>query len=207
MVAAAIVNWRLIGPLAAIVVGLGVYVFVFDQTQLSSGDLRSRNSTLLPSFIVTKVTRIEIAHGGKRLAFVRSGLDPGAHTLGQWHMVHPRKTAIDKQAIDALIAELEWMEPTRLLQGINERDREQFGLTHPWIRLSYWVRQRRHFLVIGKKEPRSLGYYAQTDDRTVAYVVSPEFVARLTMQAQDYLAKREAEAEADAGTPSEAPPP
>lgn len=203
VVAAAIVNWRLIAPLAALVLGLGVYVFVIDQTRLSSDELQSRKGTLLPSFVVTKVTRIEIAHRGKRIAFVRRGFDPAAHKPGQWQMVQPTATGIDKQAFDTLISELEWVEPNRRLDGITERDRTQFGLAQPWVRLSYWVQQRRHVLLIGKKEPRSLGYYAQADDNEVAYVVNAEFVSRLTMQGKDYLVKPDAMLEA--GTPIELP--
>lgn len=191
-------SWRLIVPLAVIALGLAAYITFVEHHTLSSGQLQSRKETLLPTFMVQEVSRIQIAHRGKRIIFVRKHVNPAVHTAGQWRMVYPKQAALDKQAIDTLVSELEWMEPLRRLQALSKQDRTQFGLETPWIRLSYWVKGRRYILAIGRKDFRSQGYYAQGDDLSVAYVVNEEFVQHLKQDAAHYLPQ--AQPASDAGS-------
>ncbi|MCB9667335.1 MAG: DUF4340 domain-containing protein [Myxococcales bacterium] len=191
-------NWRWIAPLGLLAIGLGAYIFLVEHRTLSRTVLDERKGALLPAFVVDKVSRIEIARHGQRIAFVRKFSPSGAPNVARWNMIYPRHSALDKQAIDTLISELEWVEPLRRLNAIGPRDLDRFGLALPRLRVRFWVLGKPHRLVVGIKEPRGQGYYALGDDRAVAFVVGKEFVETLARPSSAYVQRAEVPA-SDAG--------
>lgn len=174
--------------LTAIAGSLLAFIFFFERHELSSADLEARRGKLLETFLRDRVDRIEITRGKERVLLVKAPGPEGGE--GEWRLEAPLSSEIDGNAIDTLLAALEWAQPRRVLEGIDADDRKRFGFDAPRVKVTYRVANRTTTFVIGEDDPMEGGFYLRVDDGTRAYVVGKDVFEAVDHGADHFRSKK-----------------
>ncbi|MGD8862843.1 MAG: DUF4340 domain-containing protein, partial [Myxococcales bacterium] len=164
--------------------GLLAYILVVDEGTLSTRELEQREHSVLPEFIRDKVSRIEVERDGVTTVLSRElgSMDEA----GLWHVEQPYAALADKDAVDTLIGELEWMDARRRLQGVTEADRRSFGFDEPRYRVFFTVGKERIEVLVGRQDPKGEGFYVRGRDPQKAFVVGKDLTEALDHAPEHY---------------------
>jgi hypothetical protein len=175
--------------LAVVACGLLGYIVFFERGSLTSGELDKRKADALPEFVRDRVTKLEVQRKGVWTVLER-GPDPDNDLdLGGWKLVSPLRADADQDAVEDLLAALEWMSVRRRLGELNAEDRARFGFDTPRVRVRFTVGRGRYSLVVGNPAPGGEGVYVQGSDPSVAHVVGRDLIESLRRDPGDYHTK------------------
>jgi hypothetical protein len=181
-------NKRTTIVLGAVAVGLLAFILFHERHLLSSRDMEGRHDRLLERFVRDEVTRIDIERGGQRISLVHEREDED-DVLGTWNLVEPVQAPADENTVESLLGSLEWANARRTIEGIDDGDRERFGLVEPELQAWFTVKKERVPIAIGSADPTEGGRYVQLDDPTVVYVVGKDFTEALDRDAGHFRSK------------------
>ncbi len=165
--------------LGVIAAALLAFILLHERDMLSSAEIEQRKNRVLTTFVRDRVTRVEIVRKGKSVVLERAP-DPALEdALGPWKQSAPMQVAVDQEAIDVLLGELEWLQPRRVIENLSAEDQKRFGFDKPRIEVRYAIGKQRGVLLVGHDEPTGLGLYARGDDTDVAYIVGKDLFEAL----------------------------
>lgn len=165
--------------LGVIAAALLAFILLHERDMLSSADIEKRKHHVLTRFVRDRVTRVEIRRNGKAVVLERAP-DPALEgTFGPWKESAPMQVAVDQEAIDVLLGELEWLQPRRVIENLSAEDQQRFGFTKPRMEVRYALGKQRGVLLVGNDEPTGLGLYARGDDTDKAFIVGKDLFEAL----------------------------
>ncbi len=173
--------------LAAIALGLLAYILLIEKDTLSSRELQKREHSVLPEMIRDKVDHIEIQRKGVSTVLERR-LEV-TDEAGLWRVTAPYEARADRDAVDTLLGELEWMDARRLLTDLSDADRKRFGFDNPRYRVRFRVGSLEVTALVGNESPRGDGIYVQGRDRKRAFIVGKDLVEALDKEPEHYHTK------------------
>lgn len=180
--------------LAGIVAVLAVFILVWEQHQVTSGETSEREGRLLPTFVRDRVRRLEITRGGKKIVLERpEPAEPGE--MVDWRMKSPVDVAADDDAVDSVVGALEWLDARRTVGETSEADRRRFGLDRPRVRVSYTLSGGTTGTLIVGGPAEGEGVYVQAGD-AIVHVVGQDLFEALDHDANHFRDKRIAEVRA-----------
>ena len=179
---------RAIWGLFAVVVALIAYIFIFERSSITSGELIERKARALPTFVRDRVTEFDIERGGDKLVLKRVDLEQG--DLSPWLLGETGKVEADQDAVDAVLGELEWLSARRTLTDVTDKDLKQFGLDKPRGRIGYKVGSARYVVALGSSDVHDENVYARLDDETTVLVVPKTVVEALDHDRDHFRSKR-----------------
>jgi hypothetical protein len=166
---------------AAVLLG---YILIVERGSLSSGELEQRKDSALPQFVRQHLSKLEIQRKGKTVVLERdpNDLDEG----GLWHVGAPYRAKADRDAVESLIGELEFLDARRKIEHVSAEDRKRFGFDTPRYRVWFTVGKLRVPVLVGNESPRGDGVYLRGADPSVAFVVGKDLAETLDHDARDY---------------------
>jgi hypothetical protein len=168
--------------LAVIALGLSLWVGLVETGLLTSGELDARRGRVIERFVRPRVEDVIIEREGEgAIALHRERAeDLDALELGHWTITEPVAVDADQDAVDQLLGSLEYLEARRTLEGIDDADRQTFGLVAPRARVRFTVAGDQVTVSVGGDDPRGQGVYVAVDDRpTHAWIVGRDFLEAL----------------------------
>jgi len=174
--------------LAGIAAALLAFILIFEQGSLTSSELDERRGRLLAAFVRPRVTELEIKRGDQRVALRRERQEE--EELGEWKMTSPVESAVDQDAVDALLGSLEWADARRTLTDVSDEDLSQFGLDTPRIEAWFTAGRQRVRIRLGADDPQATGLYARVDDERTAFVVGRDLFEALDHDAAHFRSKQ-----------------
>jgi hypothetical protein len=146
-------NATLIG--LAVVLALLAGLALLDRTRPSSDQAAHTRRRILPDFVRAQASHIELARrDGRKVTLV--------HEATGWWLAEPRRRA-DDDAVEALLAVLEFGQVERRATVADAEARKRFGLDPPLVTISVGA----HVLRVGEDGPVHGVYLLRDDDREV----------------------------------------
>src|SRR5262245_3655122 len=112
------------GITVAMLLGLGLYIFLADEKTTGEGFLLKEFN--VAGYKDSDITALEIQRGGETLAFVRA--------KDRWRMTKPVEARIDGFAVDSIVRDL--LKARREEKGVEIRDKKTHGLESPSVRVT-----------------------------------------------------------------------
>lgn len=172
---------------AVIAASLLAFILIFERGTPSSGELERRKDSALPGFVRDRVSKLEIQHAGKLTVLTRQVADDDAEP--SWQVEAPYRAKADREAVDGLLSELEFLNPRRRLENISAADRAQFGFESPRFRVWFTLGGTRTRLLVGKASPRGDGVYVEGTVAGTALIVDEKITHTLAQEPTAYHAK------------------
>jgi hypothetical protein len=169
-------------------VGLLAFIFLYERGTVSSKELNERKGRVFPNFVRNSVRQLEIERKGATVVLSR-GKKPDEIELGMWVVDKPFSAKADQDKVDAALGAVEWVNAKRTLTRIGDDDRKRFGFDKPTLRVWYTLDNKRIAFIIGQRDPMGQGYYLQTDDPSVAFVVGKDLIDALDREPGDFRTK------------------
>jgi hypothetical protein len=166
---------------AAVLLG---YILIVERGSLSSSELEQRKDNALPEFVRAHLSKLEVQRKGQIVVLERdpNDLDEG----GLWRVTTPYRAKADRDAVESLIGELEFLDARRKLEHVSADDRKRFGFEAPRYRVWFTVGKMRVPVLVGNESPRGDGVYVRAADPSVAFVVGKELIDTLAHDPRDY---------------------
>src|SRR6266568_9058385 len=138
-------NWRTTLVLAAIVLGVLVYLKFFEVKQPSTGEAK-RQAQNVVNFDRNKISGIVIQNGDEKIEMQRRG--------NRWRLEAPIKDQADSSLIESLLSDLEnWQKDGTISAKEIETDKSklnEYGLNKPKLRLKLIGQDRPPAILFGK---------------------------------------------------------
>jgi TolB-like protein len=176
----------ILAALAALLLG---FILWFERGSLTSGELEKRKSSAIPELVRERVSRLEIQRAGTTTVLVRELHDEDGDEPEIWRVEAPYRASADRDAVDTLLGELEFLDARRRLEDISADDRKRFGFEQPRYRLWFTVGDRRESILVGNESPRGDGVYVQAADPRLAFVASKDLLETLAQEPAHYHTK------------------
>lgn len=179
--------------LAAIAAILLIFIVVYEQHTLSSGELESRRGQVLERFVRARAHGIKIQRGDDvvvdlvRDAEAVETLD--TFDVGSWRVVAPVEGPADTDAIDGLLLSLDSLSARRSIQSPSSADRAQFGLDAPRLILTLRVADETQILRVGADDERVGGTYVEVEGRDRVDIVGRDFFEALDRPTEHYRSR------------------
>ena len=172
---------RTTAALAVVALAMAAFIVLYEREQLSTGDLASRRTRVLRTFVRPRVTQVELSTDGSAMTLFREREeDLEAFEIGHWTLTAPIASDADQEAVDGLLSSLEYLEARRTLSGVSSQDLQTFGLSSPRTTLRYTVAGQVVGVMVGGDDPRGEGVYVAVSDRPAdAFIVGRDFVEAL----------------------------
>ncbi|QQR89268.1 MAG: DUF4340 domain-containing protein [Myxococcales bacterium] len=177
-------NWRLNLPLLAFFAAIIAYIVMFERHTLSDSELEGRETTLLPDFVLKHVSEIDLTYDGERLLFEQHQSNTAQPT---WSLKRPKIKKPNRDAIDSLLATLEWTEALRRLEDVDAADRHALGFDAPRLTVRYRVGKSWRTVRIGNDDVRAQGVYVNVDDSETVFVAPSDFLSTLKKPGSAYF--------------------
>jgi hypothetical protein len=174
--------------LALVAAIMAAFIVFYERGITTSQKLNERSGRIFPVFVRERVNRIEIERKGTTLVLTRVP-EPGEIELGEWIVERPFSAKADPEVVDKATGALEWLDARRQFERITDADRKRFGFHKPALRGWYTLDKKRVAFVVGQRDPLGQGYYLQTDDPSIAYVVGKDFVETFDRNPSDFHTK------------------
>lgn len=174
--------------LAVVAVGMLAFIFVYERGTISSRELDERKGRVFPQFVRNRVRQLEIERKGATVVLSR-GKKPDEIELGLWVVEKPFSAKADQDKVDSALGAVEWLDAKRKLTRVGDDDRKRFGFDKPTLRAWYTLDNKRIAFILGQRDPMGQGYYLQTDDPSVAYVVGKDIIDAFDREPGDFRTK------------------
>jgi hypothetical protein len=170
--------------LGALSLALLAFILFFERGSLSTGEREGRKGRILEAFVRERVNRIEIQRKGVTTVLVRKEPKSNDDSLAAlentgFYVEKPYAAKADRDAVDSLLGELEWITPRRSLGEATSQDLARFGLDKPRYRVTFEAGHERRSFHIGAPSGDGAGAYLFTPDDKHAYVVGKDVVEAL----------------------------
>jgi hypothetical protein len=166
----------ILGGVALVLLG---FILVFERGSVSTRERDERKGKILDAFVRDRVSRIEIQRKGVTTVLVRDDAKGDVPTEASFRVMAPYAAEADREAVESLLAALEWITPRRSLGEASAQDRTQFGFDKPRFRVSFEAGHDRGAFSIGAPSNDAAGAYLQTSNDKRTYVVGQDLVEAL----------------------------
>ncbi|MEM9194867.1 MAG: DUF4340 domain-containing protein, partial [Myxococcota bacterium] len=156
--------------LGVVAFGLLLFILFFEKDTLSSGELNPRRGRVFERFVRDRVTELTIERGEERLVLRREVDEEIEDEFLPWTLTSPVTSDTDYDAVDSLLATMEWAEDRRRLEDVSPADLQQFGIADSELRGSFQVASERVEFAFGAEDPQGAGYYLQVGGGDVVVV-------------------------------------
>ncbi len=179
--------------LAAIAAALLIFIVVYEQHTLSSGEIEDRSGQVLQRFVRSRTHGIRIERGGVLIVDLERDT-AAAETLdtfdvGRWRLTAPVQAAADTSAVDAILSACEALSARRSLEAPSDADRAAFGLDEPRLVLTLRVADETQVVRIGRDDEQLGGTYVEVQGSGRVDVVGRDFFEALD-QSTDHFRSR-----------------
>jgi hypothetical protein len=166
---------------AAVLLG---YILIVERGSLSSRELEQRKDSALPEFVRAHLSKLEIQRKGQTVVLERDPNDTDEG--GLWRVTAPYRAPADRDVVESLVGELEFLDARRKLEHVSAEDQKRFGFDAPRYRVWFTVGKLRAAMWVGNESPRGDGVYMRGSDPGTAFVVGKDLVETLDHDARDY---------------------
>jgi uncharacterized protein DUF4340 len=166
---------------AAVLLG---YILIVERGSLSSSELEQRKGSALPEFVRAHLSKLEIQRKGQTVVLERNPDDTDEG--GLWRVTAPYRAMADRDTVESLVGELEFLDARRKLEHVSAEDQKRFGFDAPRYRVWFTVGKLRAAVLVGNESPRGDGVYLRGTDPNTAFVVGKDLVETLDHDARDY---------------------
>ncbi len=179
--------------LAAITAVMLLFIVVYEQNTISSGELESRRGQVLDRLIRSRVHGITLRRGAEvvvtlvRDREVEETLD--TFDVGTWRLTAPVTGAADADSIDSLLLACEGLASRRTLETVSAEDRQRFGLDEPRIELTLEVADETQVVRVGADDEQLGATYVEVVGTGRVHLVGGDFFEALDQSTDHFRSK------------------
>lgn len=164
--------------LAVVTALLAAFIYFYERETVSTSDREARRGRVIESFARDRVHRIELERGEERLVFERERDEEGAWRYFQ--LLEPIRAAADDDAVESLLAALDWAMPVSVIEEVEESELAQFGLDQPRLSVRVFTGSRSAELSVGNATPSGIERYALGERRDQILIIPEDLVENLS---------------------------
>ena len=159
--------------LAALVIGVGTFIWLFER-DLPSSDERRESANLVVTLEADDIEGLVIEQSGSVVEFVRSeaeapdGEEGTPASVGSWRLARPVSAPADDEAVGSMVRSLTALRKERTLEDV---DRAEVGLSPPRASVQLTTPEEDLVLEIGGEIPASGNMTLALAGRPEVYVV------------------------------------
>lgn len=177
-------NWLNLG-IVALAVAATLYFFVFDKTQVTSGEADARRAMLFPAWREQDVTTATIKRGDETIELFSKPAKNGGKS---WDLrLNGAVYTGDDQSIDKFLSTLQFAQLRREVPKASV-DIARFGLDAPTVTIDVAMGDLSFHLAIGSPGAGETEVYASLGDRVMT--ISPELAKALSPSVDELRSKR-----------------
>ncbi len=150
-------KWRHSVLYLLILLLVGGYFYYFEVVKKGRDEAAEKESKRVLIFDPAKVPRIEIYSKDKPAVALEKD--------GEWRIVEPLRTGVEKGALESFIGALESLEAERIVAESGD-DLKRYGLEQPSLKIRFKSGENWSELLLGDKNPLGGGYYAKSSDKS-----------------------------------------
>lgn len=169
--------------LLAVVLLVGLFIFIYERNLPSTGEAKEREGRILPRLEPAEVSRIAIRSGDATAILERLG------ETEEWRMTSPVQAEAEGAVVDGLLSDIEFMTFERKVEKATGEQRKGFGLVDPSLTAEISQGSDVMKFVLGV-DAEAGGVYLALDGHDTVYVVDPMSLETLRKEPWEFRQKR-----------------
>lgn len=178
--------------LAILALALGAFIYFFERETVSTSEREARRGRVMETFVRDRVHRIELTRssGGEEQRFIFERERDKEGVWRYFRLLEPIEAAADDDAVESLLAALDWAVPVSVLEDIEASELAQFGLEDPAIKVRVFTGSRSASLSVGKEAPTGIERYALGERDDQILIIPEDLVENLSHDLFHFRSKK-----------------